>query len=240
MKSRQAPELHVNREHEMKKPQLAQGTELAQHEPRWPVALTILAVVFLLTVLSARARLFPPWLLYAIAMALLLPMIGVWLSSAREWWLRLEQISTLCLALVVELITLVVLFHVVHEMVLHPTTLSGRQLLASSIAAWVTNVLAFSLVYWRIDRGGPEARVSRMGLRPDWLFPQPPVSGVDSEWQPTFVDYLFLSFSTATAFSTTDTLPLTSRAKLLMMIESTVSLATLVIVASRAINTLTT
>ncbi len=130
----------------MKKPPLAQGNERTQPvriEPRWPVALTILAVLFLLTLLRSRARLFPPWMAYAVGMALLLPIAGVWLSGARPWWLRLERITTLC-----------------------------------------------------------------------------------------------LSFSTATAFSPTDTMPLTTRAKLLMMIESAVSLATLVIVASRAINTL--
>ena len=104
---------------------------------------------------------------------------------------------------------------------------------------WVTNVLVFSLLYWQIDRGGPEARANDAGTRPDWLFPQAGApEDAPPDWRPTFVDYLFLGFSTATAFSPTDALPLTSRAKMLMMLESTISLATIVVVASRAINIL--
>jgi hypothetical protein len=226
----------------MKKPPLTQGIERTQTiriEPRWPVALAILAVLFLLTVLRSRARLFQSWVAYAIAMALLLPMGGVWLSGAQTWWLRLERITTLCLSLILEIITLASIWYLVGEMVNRPTALSGRQLLTSSIGAWVANVLAFSLVYWQIDRGGPESRGNSAGYKPDWIFPQTTAPEQSTpDWRPTFVDYLFLSFSTATAFSTTDTLPLTARAKLLMMIQSAVSLTTLVIVASRAINIL--
>ena len=112
-------------------------------------------------------------------------------------------------------------------------------LLASSIGVWVDNVLAFSLLYWQLDRGGPHARANNLSRKPDWLFPQ---AGVPEDvlpgWQATYVDYLFLGFSTATAFSATDALPLTSRAKMLMMLESTISLLTLVIVAARAVNVL--
>jgi hypothetical protein len=226
----------------MKRPPLAQEKERAQPvrlEPRWPIALTILAVLFLLALLPGRTRLFPYWLGYAIGMALLLPMAGVWLSGARTWWLRLERITTLCCSLIVEIMTLTTVLYLVREMVNRPMALSGRQLLTSSIGAWVVNVMAFSLVYWQIDRGGPEARGNKAGLKPDWLFPQSAAAEeAPPNWRPTFVDYLFLSFSTATAFSPTDTLPLTSRAKMLMMIESAVSLTTLVIVASRAINIL--
>ena len=110
--------------------------------------------------------------------------------------------------------------------------------MTAGIKSWVTNVLAFSIVYWDVDRGGPEKRRSPE-RRPDWLFPQ---TGVPDEaapgWRPTYVDYLFLAFSTATAFSATDVAPITDRAKLLMMLESCISLATLTIVASRALNVL--
>jgi hypothetical protein len=104
---------------------------------------------------------------------------------------------------------------------------------------WVTNVLTFSLLYWQIDRGGPEARANNAITRPDWMFPQTGAPGdAPPDWRPKFVDYLVLGFSTATAFSPTDALPLTSRAKMLMMLESTISLVTIVVVASRAINIL--
>jgi hypothetical protein len=125
-------------------------------------------------------------------------------------------------------------------MIHHSSEISGLQLLASSIAVWVNNVLAFALLYWQIDRGGPEARLNLAGTMPDWLFPQEgAVTGtVPQGWRPSFVDYLYLSYSSATAFSTTDVMPLTSRAKMLMMLESTIALVTLVIVAARAINIL--
>ncbi|MGE5295897.1 MAG: hypothetical protein ACM3VT_13815 [Solirubrobacterales bacterium] len=103
----------------------------------------------------------------------------------------------------------------------------------------ITNVLAFSLLYRQLDRGGPGARENLEYVKPDWQSPQ---TGCPDDalagWQPTFVDYLFLGYSTATAFSPTDALPLSSRAKLLMMLESTISLVTIVVVASRAINIL--
>jgi uncharacterized membrane protein len=118
--------------------------------------------------------------------------------------------------------------------------LGGLQLLGSSIAIWLTNVLAFSVLYWQIDRGGPEARMNTAGARPDWLFPQTGASADDvpTGWRPTFVDYLYLAYSTATAFSTTEVAPLTSRAKMLMMLESSISLMVILVVASRAINIL--
>ena len=123
-----------------------------------------------------------------------------------------------------------------HPSTYHPT---GIQLLASSVAAWALNVLLFSLAYWRLDRGGPEARANHANTRPDWLFPQQSVPEyVPPDWYPTFVDYLFLAFDTATAFSPTDALPLTSRAKVLMMLQSTISLVTVIAVAARAINIL--
>ena len=88
-----------------------------------------------------------------------------------------------------------------------------------------------------MDRGGPEARANKAEKKPDRLFPQEgAVEDVPADWRPTFVDYLFLGFTTSTAFSPTDTLPLTSRAKILMMLQCTISLVTIVAVASRAIN----
>lgn len=208
-------------------------------EPRWPLVLATLAVLCVLTFLPARIRLFPSWFPYAVGMALLLPMAVVWLSGAQARWLRVERTTTLVFSVLAEAVTLTTVLYLVIKMLDRPEDFSGRQLLTSSIGAWITNVLAFSLVYWRIDRGGPEARANDAGRKPDWLFPQ---TGVPEEappdWRPTYVDYLFLAFSTAMAFSPTDALPLTSRAKLLMMLESAVSLLTLVTVAARAINIL--
>lgn len=121
---------------------------------------------------------------------------------------------------------------------LHPPETRTISLLSSSLAIWVTNVLAFALLYWQIDRGGPFAWESGKNF-PDWLFPQSATPDVaPPDWRPQFVDFLALAYNTATAFSPTDVLPLSRRAKMLMTLESGISLLTLVIVAARAVNAL--
>lgn len=208
-------------------------------EPRWPVALTILVVLGLVTVLPDRVCLFPDWFPSTVGIALLVPMAAVSLTNARARWLRIEHMIMLLFFGVAGVGNLVSLGYLINEMLNQSKELSGLQLLTSSIAVWVTNVFVFSLLYWQIDRGGPEARISNRRPRPDWLFPQVDLpEDVMPNWRSTFVDYLFLAFTTATAFSPTDALPLTPRAKLLMLLESSISLATIVVVVSRAINIL--
>ncbi len=211
----------------------------APAEPRWPVGLAILAVLALFSLMPDRTRILPSWSGFAIGITLILLMVGVHLCGDRPRWLRAERWSVLALASALLCMTLLGVGLLVLEIMSQGTRFSGPQLLTVGIEAWVTNVLAFSIVYWDIDRGGPEERESGTAARPDWLFPQ---SGLPEEvapgWRPGFVDYLFLAFSTATAFSATDVAPLTVRAKLLIMLESCISLAMLAIVASRAINIL--
>ena len=202
-------------------------------ETRWPVAFAVLAVTLLLTTLPDRVTVAPVWAPYVLAIALIM------LTSAPERWFRIERTITLIFFVVAGSGMIVDLTVLIAEMVRRSGEVSGIQLLTSSVAMWVLNVLTFSLLYWQLDRGGPEARANRASPWPDWLFPQEGAPrDVPSGWRPTFVDYLFLGYSTATAFSTTDVMPLTSRAKMLMMLESTISLATIVAVMSRAINIL--
>ena len=114
-----------------------------------------------------------------------------------------------------------------------------QALLASGAAIWGTNIIAFALWYWELDRGGPAARALGHRPHPDFLFPQmttPDVS--DPDWEPRFADYLYVSFTNATAFSPTDTMPLSRWAKLAMMIQSVIALATVAMVLARAINIL--
>ena len=219
---------------------MKEEAQAARFEPRWPVALAIVAVLFLLAVLPDRVRLFPVWFTNVIGMAVLVSIAAVGLTAAKARWLRIERTGVLLFVVVKGAANLATLAYLVDVMVRRSSEVGGLQLLASSTAVWVTNVLVFSLLYWQVDRGGPEGRVAHTGTRPDWLFPQEgaPAGDVPSAWRPVFVDYLYLGYSTATAFSTTDAMPLTSRAKLLMMLESTISLATVVVVASRAINIL--
>lgn len=211
-----------------------------RHEPRWPVALAILAVILLMALLPQAIRLLPVWVTYVLGVAVLLPVVGVGWSSAQPRWLRAERGVILLFFVVSVVLILVNLANLVHAMLYRSTEVTGEQLLASSIGAWAINVLNFSLLYWQLDRGGPEARANHAGRRAEWFFPQEsaPAEDVPDGWGATYVDYLYLAYSTATAFSTTEVAPLTHRAKLLMMLESSISLAMILLVAARAINIL--
>jgi len=126
----------------------------------------------LLALLPGRLRLFPIWATYVVGVAVLAPIVAVGLTAAKARWLRVERTVTLLFFLVVAVVTLVNLGNLIGAMVSRPAEITGLQLFASSIAVWVTNVLMFSLLYWQIDRGGPEARANNADTRPDWLFPQ--------------------------------------------------------------------
>jgi len=209
-------------------------------EPRWPVGVTIVMVVALLTQLPNSLRLVPVWVAYMVGAVVFLPVAAVGLTAARAWWLRAERAVILGFCVYMSAAIIINLASLFHAMVYRSAEINGLQLLAASIAVWVNNVLMFSLLYWQLDRGGPEARVAGSAARPDYLFPQEgaPAEDVPPDWRPAYIDYLFLSYTTATAFSPTDTLPLTSRAKLLLMAESAISLVTILMVAARAINIL--
>jgi hypothetical protein len=208
-------------------------------EPRWPVVLVLLMVVGLLTVLPNRYHYFPIWVLYLFVMVIITLMVMArWTRGGRRW-LQVERAVILLFCLVMGGANLSSLVDLIRLMVTGSKAMEGLYLLTSSIGLWVTNVLLFSLLYWQIDLGGPEARLHHRSRQPDWLFPQASLpEDMISDWHPTFVDYLFLSFTTATAFSPTDTLPLTPRAKLLIMAESILSLVNIAAVAARAINVL--
>jgi hypothetical protein len=118
----------------------------------------------------------------------------------------------------------------------------GRSLLGAAAGVWVTNVVVFGLAYWELDRGGPLGRAGarRAPPHPDLWFPQDGDAreAAPPGWMPVFVDYLFVSLTAATAFSPTDTMPLTPRTKLLLGLQSLVSLLTVGLVAARAVNIL--
>lgn len=208
-------------------------------ESRWLGGVAVMVVVVLVAILPGRISLYPAWVPYALGVAMIVPMAGAVLTAGKGRWETIERITTMLFFGIVVGGAVPLLFNLVRAMVNPANELSGLELFTSSIGVWVTNVLAFSLLYWQLDRGGPGARENREKVKPDWQFPQTGCpDDVPAGWQPTFVDYLFLGYSTATAFSPTDALPLTSRAKLLMMLESSISLVTIVVVASRAINIL--
>jgi hypothetical protein len=217
----------------------SEKTQLIRIEPRWPVALTIFVVFGLIEMLPERMKFFHAWFIYFIAIAMLAAITVVPLSGAAKKWRRIERIVILSSVVIIGSATVIGVISLMREMISRSKEIDGLVLLSSSVGMWVSNVLTFSLLFWQIDRGGPEARMNDISKRPDFLFPQ---TGVPDEapldWRPTFVDYLFLSYTTATAFSPTDTMPMTSRAKLMMMLESSIALTTFAVVAARAINIL--
>ncbi len=141
-----------------------------------------------------------------------------------------ERVLSLVVVMILSLLTINAIVRLT-DLLLH-AQLSSGPLLQSAIALWLSNTFTFSLWYWYID--GHDWR-GRMQASPDFMFPQPPSAPVGSVVL-NYFDYLFLAFNTATAFSPTDVVPVTTRARLLMMCESAVSLATVAIVAARAVN----
>ena len=114
----------------------------------------------------------------------------------------------------------------------------ARELLRVAIHLWSMNVIAFGLWFWQLDGGGPVKRRSREPGPADFVFPQQTLEQFRTTWRPAFVDYLFFAFTNATAFSPTDTAPLSRWAKVLMMCQSAASLLLAVMVAARAVNIL--
>jgi hypothetical protein len=163
--------------------------------------------------------------------------------SLLSHWLRLPpwlgNTAVLVVVAIILTVNILSLVKLIQLILYHVKDIDGHRLLGSSVVIWISNVLAFSLLYWLIDGGGPDARINSNAWLADFVFPQP-VRKADMEAArlPNFADYIYLGFSTATAFSTTDTLPLTTRARMLMMIEAGASLLTIAITAARAVNIL--
>jgi hypothetical protein len=210
-------------------------------ESRWPPALVILAVILLLATLPGHVHVLPVWVSCLAAFAVIVPMAAVRLTGGNTLWLGIERMMIILLATAYVANTIAELADMIGVITLHPSGNNAFSLLSSSVAIWVANVLTFSLLYWQIDQGGPYARASASKVKPDWVFPQPAKpEDLPPDWRPLFLDYLYLGYNTATAFSPTDAMPLTRRAKMLMMTESTISLLTMVIIVSRAINMIPT
>ncbi|NEI08183.1 hypothetical protein [Rhizobium ruizarguesonis] len=211
--------------------------QAGRDEARWPPVMAIMAVSALLEVLPHHVYAMPRWVSYAVLVAAIVPMIMVTVSTDKAMWLRIEHVAIMLLASVYAGNTAAELGDMVGIITVHPPETRSVSLLTSSFTIWITNVLTFSLLYWQIDAGGPSRIARGMAGKPDWLFPQASAPELASpDWRPLYIDYLSLAFNTATAFSPTDVLPLARRAKGLMMLESAISLLTLVLVAARAVN----
>jgi uncharacterized membrane protein len=176
----------------------------------------------------------------AIGALLLLPL--VWANPFHlrrdEPWLRWVALALLAVLVAVNAFYLAGLIFFLNS----GNASDGQVLVRGAVLIWATNVVAFAVWYWEIDRGGPFARApehERPEERVDLLFPQMTVDLPGWErWLPGFTDYLFVALTAGTAFSPTDTMPLSARTKTLMGIESLISLLTIAVIAARAVNVL--
>jgi hypothetical protein len=154
-------------------------------------------------------------------------------------WTPFERYAIATFAIVVAGVEMTILARLLYEMANRSSHLDAIALLWTAIDLWLTNVVLFTLIYWRLDRGGPAGRAGDWHGSADFSFPRGDAGeGVSSDWQPSFVDYFYLAFTTSTAFSPSEIYPLTDRAKILHIMQSLISLLTIVAIAARAINIL--
>ena len=218
-------------------PQLPHWHREHQGELRWPVSVVVLLVILLQLLLPSSLSLKLQPTICAVEGLLLLALIlmnpnRIHIHTAQRWWMGIALNFVMSLSNVASVILLI-------RELIHGGITDAGSLLASGGSIWLTNVVVFGLWYWELDREGPGARAEARDPYPDFIFPQmSDPSYAPESWHPNFFDYLYTSFTNASAFSPTDVMPLTRWAKLLMLIQSTTSLLTVGLVIARAVNIL--
>lgn len=208
-------------------------------ENRIPVAVVIVIAAVLQLLLPSRFTLLPfHWLIPSLELALL---VGLTVINP----VRLTKPTTAARYLSLLLVAVISIDNGASAALLDTKLIRGTAgdhagpLLAAAAAIYVTNLIAFGIWYWEYDRGGPFARAAAHRPYPDFLFPQMTQHHLaPKDWEPRFGDYLYVSFTNATAFSPTDTMPLSRWAKLLMAVQSAIALSTTALVIARAVNVL--
>jgi hypothetical protein len=208
--------------------------ELGRDDPLWPGQLATLVALVLYLAFPAALTIGPGWPL-PVAETVLLAALVIATRGGREATRRREiAIGLVLVAAFANLISLGLLTHYL----LGGGHARGADLLDGGVLIWSTSLLLFAVLYWELDRGGPvRPRAARRRLAPDFLFPQMTVDGF-RDWTPRFLDYLYVSLTNQTAFSPTDTMPLTARTKVLMGIQGSAALITVGVVLARAVNLL--
>jgi uncharacterized membrane protein len=208
-----------------------------ESEPFWPAQLTVLAAIGLQFALPKRLTIGPSWLIPALETLLL---VGMFFATPNE--LEYEhprrRRAALTLIAIVSAANVYSLIELT-RFLLHHEVSDGHRLIISGVLIWLTNFLLFALWYWELDRGGPGKRAAGQDTAPDFLFPQMSDDRIEPRfWRPKFIDYLYVSLTNATAFSPTDTMPLSPMAKSVMGVQALVSLVTIGLIVSRAVNIL--
>lgn len=206
-------------------------------EHRWPVSFVVGVVIVLQYLLPSSLSLKLQPEICAVEASLMAIMFAIKPGRINQhhkfsWWLGIILASVMTISNIASAIDLV-------DGIIHSTVKSPTNLLAFGGSIWLTNIVVFSLWYWEFDRGGPGARAEALIPYPDFLFPQMTSSEYAPEnWKPGYFDYMYTSYTNASAFSPTDVLPLSKWAKFLMMIQSATSLVIVGLVIARAVNIL--
>lgn len=211
------------------------------YEPIWHLQLTVLVAIILQLALPSRyyvINMDSRWILIAaeilllVALSFTTPKQPIFRSISR-------RINVFLLIGAIGATNLYALARVSDKLLSFGQVVDGRELILSALNIYVTNVIIFALLYWEMDGGGPGQRLKAAPHEQDFLFPQDQNQDYKHpHWQPTFIDYLYLSSTNSMAFSPTDTMPMSRRAKLLMLGQATVSLVAIALVAARAVNIL--
>jgi hypothetical protein len=210
---------------------------LERGDPLWPAQLAVAGAIALNFTLTNRITIGPSWLLPGVETVLLVALVIMAPARATEQRPAVRRFALTVIGLV-SLTNIVSLALLVHYLVNGGRT-GGHALIGSGLVLWITNVLLFGVWYWELDRGGPLNRHRSAELLPDFQFPQMEnPQFAPKAWRPGFLDYLYTSLTNATAFSPTDTMPLTQSAKILMSMQSLAALTTIGLVVARAVNIL--
>jgi uncharacterized membrane protein len=206
-------------------------------ESRRPVYVAALVVIAGQAWVARSLGVDPFWLFPLVSAVLLVASIAVYERQDEPGSLA-RTLSFLFVALLVAANTVSLVLLV--RSVFVGSSLAPPSLLFTGLALWLVNVAVFALLYWELDGGGPEARAAGyVGRYPDFVFPQHQDAQDElspDDWKPTFYDYLYVSLTSSIAFSPTDAMPYTRRAKLVMAAENLLSFATLAVIVARAVN----
>ncbi len=211
---------------------------LTRGEQRWPFALAFAVMIALQLTLPERYSLGAWWVLPAIEVVVIGTLVAANPGRMERRTPMLRRLS-LSLIAVASMGTAWSVVKLVTAIAGSGNTGSAAELLGDGAAIWLINVLTFTVWYWELDRGGALERAAGTDPYPDFLFPQMTAAELaPRDWRPEFADYLYLAFTNATAFSPTDTLPLSRWAKLTMLLQSAISLVTAALVIAKAVNAL--
>jgi len=207
------------------------GPQKVRATPHWNAIGGLVAIGVLYALLPEKVSIGPRWFLLAIEGVFIIPFVFTVITRRSVSPVTLRVGSLVLLGIV----TLVLAVGILHMVSTLKKDLNGFGLLYTGLLLYGCNILLSALWYWEIDGGGPERRREAAHQLSDFLFPQQ-MGGLDEKWVPHFFDYLYVAFTGSTAFSPTDTMPLSQRAKFLMMVEAILALLLLSFVVSRAIN----